>query len=78
MPPSDPADEIANLREQIAELRRELHAARDASASASELTALREQLATAQRELEALRAAPTPAPSSKRLDGFFETEEPGP
>ena len=73
MPPSTPEEEIANLRTQISELQRAL----EARAPAAELTELRRQLEEAQRELTELRRSPSPAPapSSRRLDGFYEVED---
>lgn len=77
VPSADPQDEIAALREQIAELQRELETARSNSGtSAAELSELRRQLDDAQRELAALRPSPSPVPSGRRLDGFFEVEDP--
>lgn len=76
VPPADPQDEIAALREQIADLRRELDTARATSGTSdAELSELRRQLDDAQRELAALRPSPSPAPSGRRLDGFFEVED---
>lgn len=77
LPPSDPQDEIAQLRERIDELTEELRQARDGAiaTTAAEVAELRRQLEDAQRELQQLRTPP-PAPTPRRrLDGFFEVEE---
>jgi hypothetical protein len=77
MPAPTPEEEIQTLRERIEELTRELETARNRPDDSAEL---RRQLADAQRELGELRrhspSPPQPAPSSRRLDGFFEVEEP--
>lgn len=74
MPSPTPEEEIQTLRDRIEELKRELEAARTVP---NESTELRRQLEEAQRDLAALRRSPSPlpAPSGRRLDGFFEVDE---
>jgi chromosome segregation ATPase len=65
IPPTDPATEIAQLRERIAQLEADLRDARTRGDSHdSELTGLRAQLAK----------LTTPDTKRRRMDGFFEVE----
>jgi uncharacterized protein involved in exopolysaccharide biosynthesis len=68
LPPTDPEVAIAELRERIADLERQI-AERDAvdAERAGELTGLRAQLAELQR----------PGPRARRFDGFFEVDDDG-
>jgi hypothetical protein len=77
MPAPTPEEEISDLKQLIAQLREQLEEARRTDDAAD----LRRKLETALRELEELRRTPPspqppPPPSKKRIDGFFEVEEP--
>lgn len=73
LPPTDPEDEIAELRALIAILQAELSTLRQSSTESVEAVAtLRAALDTAREELAALKP---PTPKATRLEGFFEVED---